>query len=277
MIHEEPFFFRNSADRRLFGVFHRGTASHALSESRTVLVYCHPLFEEKLEAHRVGVNFARRAARDGFDLLRFDYYGDGDSEGVFQDTSAETRIADIHSAISEIRRRTGSTRLVLIGSRMGATLALVAAERSSDVTAVVAWAPILNVGEYLYDFLRSNLTAQLATYKKILEDRKALLRRIKEGGMVNVEGYLLTRRFYEEGAAIEIDKCRPFLTVPVLAVAISSRVIRTEGLERFAEFNPQASITVASIQESEFWNPQKIVYPACEELFGRTLGWIQSV
>jgi len=92
---ETPLFFQGSHSR-LFGVLHE-PASHA--PGRLPFVFCHPFGEEKLWAHRVFVTFARTLAGRGHVVLRFDYMGNGDSEGPFERSSVSTALDDITVAI----------------------------------------------------------------------------------------------------------------------------------------------------------------------------------
>ena len=93
-MNETPFFFDGNG-YRLFGVVH----DPEVEANSRGFVFCHPFAEEKLWTHRVFVNFARSLAQKGYHVLRFDYMGHGDSEGEFSDSSVETRLADIHSAV----------------------------------------------------------------------------------------------------------------------------------------------------------------------------------
>ena len=99
---ETPFFFPNGSTS-LFGVFHEPPGP----SSKSAFVFCHPWGEEKLWAHRGFVSFARTLAADGHPVLRFDYMGNGDSDGEFADSTLQTALADVRAAIAEVRRRSG--------------------------------------------------------------------------------------------------------------------------------------------------------------------------
>lgn len=74
-------------------------------------------------SHRQFVLLARRLARAGFPVLRFDCRGMGDSSG--QSRTFETLDDDIGAAIAELRRRTAaSLPVVLVGLCDGASAAL---------------------------------------------------------------------------------------------------------------------------------------------------------
>ncbi len=92
-----------------------------------------------------------RALRDsGWDVLRFDRLRDGDTL-----SSSSRRLVDI---VADLKQR-GYRRIVLAGQSFGAFLALMAADESDDVDAVVATAPAA-FGDYqeYYDTWRLNAT-----------------------------------------------------------------------------------------------------------------------
>ena len=136
---ETPFYFPNG-QRSLFGIFHAPGTSIAQS----AFVFCHPFGEEKLWTHRVFVSFARQLAADGHPVLRFDYTGNGDSDGSFSETSVRTAIADVDAAVSHMRTVRGVTQINLLGLRFGATVAALAAEELSAIDRLVLWAPIVD-------------------------------------------------------------------------------------------------------------------------------------
>ena len=124
----EPLYFPRGA-ARLFGWLHLPPA--AVQASGTGLVICKPFGYEALCGHRGLRAFAEMAAALGVPALRFDYLGSGDSANI--DPSAdqiETWCRDILAAVDELRARTGVTRVCLLGFRLGALLATLAAARS---------------------------------------------------------------------------------------------------------------------------------------------------
>jgi pimeloyl-ACP methyl ester carboxylesterase len=95
-------------------------------------------------------------SRLGFHVLRFDYFGCGDSEGDFEQGSLARWTKDIHSAIAEVRSRSRLTRVSLIGLRIGATLALKAAFDSPYADSIIVWQPIFDGKLYLEDLAENH-------------------------------------------------------------------------------------------------------------------------
>ncbi|MEZ5283257.1 MAG: alpha/beta hydrolase, partial [Vicinamibacterales bacterium] len=183
---ETPLFFQGSGDYTLFGVLHRPAQPDPV---RPAFVFCHPLGEEKLWAHRVFVAYARELAAAGYPVLRFDLMGNGDSGGRFGELSVTAARDDIRLAMDEARRLTGAAQVSLLGLRLGATLASLVAETTTDLRHLILWAPSLDGDRYLQDLLRINVMTQMATYKQVRQERPELVAEMQQGRTVNVDGY----------------------------------------------------------------------------------------
>lgn len=142
-----PLYFGTST-ARLFGVYHPAESAHHRSCG---VVICAPFGHEYIRAHRLLRQLAVQLSRGGFHVLRFDYLGCGDSAGDAEHGSPSQWIADIATAIDELRDTSEVRRVCLVGLRLGATLAASAANQRDDVDAVVLWDPILDGGRYLED------------------------------------------------------------------------------------------------------------------------------
>jgi pimeloyl-ACP methyl ester carboxylesterase len=141
-----PFYFGPSQGP-LFGVYHEATGGRP-SRSRGV-VLCHPYGHEYIRAHRAFRNLADDLSRRGWHVLRFDYSGTGDSSGEAIETGIARSIADINQAVDELKDMSGVAQVSLVGLRIGATLAALAASQRSDVGTLVAWDPVTSGAAYL--------------------------------------------------------------------------------------------------------------------------------
>lgn len=146
-----PLFFGEST-RRLFGVY---TPAHAKGGKPRGVVLCHPWGAEYLRAHRSLCQLGRLLAESGIHVLRFDYFGTGDSAGDMTDGDLEGWQADIETAIDELKDTAGLQRVGLVGLRLGATLAArVAQARRKDVDALVLWDPVVQGDAHLAELRR---------------------------------------------------------------------------------------------------------------------------
>jgi alpha-beta hydrolase superfamily lysophospholipase len=185
----QPIYFP-SGEHQLFGWLHHPSDANA---SGWGVVVCKPFGYEALCAHRSVRAFADAAAALGMPVLRFDYAGTGDSVDIDASMDqVELWTRDIASAVAALRRRSGVTRVCLLGFRLGALLAVLAS-RQCPVDALALVAPVLSGRKYLREIRTLQLAADAAaqaapsTAGKPVESAAA-----GAGGGMEVSGYLLS-------------------------------------------------------------------------------------
>lgn len=92
---------------------------------------------------------ASRLAQAGFHVLRFDYFGTGDSAGEGEDADLDRWVDDVGTAVEEARELSESTVVSLVGLRLGATLAALLGSQRGGIKRTVLWAPIVSGADYL--------------------------------------------------------------------------------------------------------------------------------
>jgi hypothetical protein len=275
---ETPFFFARE-DARLFGILHLppGTAKPL------AFVMSHPFGEEKLWSHRVFVSCARALAAHGHAVLRFDYFGAGDSSGLSADASLESHREDLRAAIGALEQRAPAIEQIgLIGLRMGATFAALLAESNVSPrlagAPLVLWDPILDGDAYFQELLRSNLSTQLAVYGKVVDNREVLTARIRAGGSVNVDGYEIGKGLLDScGVSTLLTTDAKRHAGPALIVQIAATEAQKERAELKALAASYGQGTLARAAEQPFWREIKPFYPRASQLQELTLRWLDEV
>jgi len=265
---EEPFFFEGGSNR-LFGVAH--TPDGSTADSGFILI--HPFAEEKLWSHRVFVNFAREAAARGFSVLRFDLAGHGDSEGQSEDCTIASYLADIESAKNKFQASFPDvTSFGLVGLRLGATLACLSAARSADLSNLILWEPIQNGARYMQELLRINLSTQLAVYGSIKDNREALVEKMKRGALTNVDGYLISREFFDGCTDIDLTQLSlEHTTTPTLVAQIAPNIRQKDRQELVELADRLPNGTFLKVEEPPFWREIKPFSSRANNLIGATL------
>lgn len=203
-----PILF-GSRERPLFGV-----VSPACGQRRMRgIVICGPIGEEYQRAHRALRVLAQFLARDGHDVLRFDYFGTGDSAGEGFEMDMGGAVADAVSAVEEIGDVAAVTRCTLVGLRAGAAIAAQAANRVHQVDRVVLWDPVTDGEEYAASML-ADATPLPGNH----------------GGGLNVRGFLFSRGLIEEIARIDVSTYT--LASPEVLIVISEDRPRHHELAR---------------------------------------------
>ena len=155
-------FFFGSPERQLFGALH--PARGAASRHEGVLM-CNPFGQEAVRAHRLYRVIAERLARSGFDVLRFDYYGTGDSAGADADGELEGWARDVVTADQELKRRVHPQSITWLGARLGATVAASATAKSARAPdKLILWEPVFNGARYLQTLRQAHVEALESSY-----------------------------------------------------------------------------------------------------------------
>lgn len=113
------------------------------------IVMCHGFTGQRMEAHFLFVKAARELCAAGFNVLRFDFRGSGESDGRFRDMTASREIEDALQALQVMRTEptVDADRVGLIGLSLGGLVAACTAARDGDVRALVLWSAVADMGE----------------------------------------------------------------------------------------------------------------------------------
>jgi alpha-beta hydrolase superfamily lysophospholipase len=135
--------------RRVFA-WHHPAQPHVRRGAAVVL--CPPLGYDYICVYRTWRILAGRLAALGFDAIRFDYDGTGDSAGDPEEPGRpEAWLRSIEHAMTEARELTGSSAVALVGLRLSATLAIQAATARGGVDRLVLWSPFRSGRAYVHE------------------------------------------------------------------------------------------------------------------------------
>lgn len=188
-----PFFF-GSSDRALYGVYN---PPKARGRTQSGVVLCAPFGMEYMRSHRAFRQLTSLLNREGHHVLRFDYFGTGDSAGSGEEGSVEQWSRDVDTAIDELRDTTSLDRVSLVGLRFGGLLAAGVAARRKDLDRVVLWDPVVRGEQYVREMLVSEgaLSANGAG---------GPISAVK--GTVGIAGFPLTERLRAEMETVDLTR-----------------------------------------------------------------------
>ncbi len=183
-----PLHFGDS-DRKLYGVFHHPEQRAANAPAVLLL---NPFGEEAIRSFRIFKQLAERLARAGRPVLRFDYYGTGDSEGDCETVDFDGMIRDAATAQEELEALSGARRFVWVGLGLGGAVALRAAiETAARPTQLFLWDPVLSGADYLAGLRR----AHIATLSAALDLPQSRIEREIPEEISEALGFCLPDRF----------------------------------------------------------------------------------
>lgn len=186
-----PIFF-GRAPRSLFGVYHPPKAAQARG---TGVVLCYPFGQEYMRAHRAYRQMALLLSKAGFHVLRFDYYGTGDSSGDAMDVSLTQWVEDARAAADELKETAEVKRVAFVGLRLGAAVAALAAEGRDDVDQVALWDPAVTGAAYLAEILEERTDSVGNSRNSVRAD-----------GVVGVLGFPITEALRRDLAPLDLRK-----------------------------------------------------------------------
>lgn len=135
--HREAVVFPNRNALKLFGILHRPVD---VPEREVGVIFLSPGVKSRVAPHRLYVKMTESLLRQGYPVLRFDFFGLGDSEGELP----EKELADLYATVQDGRyiddtlcamdwmeERLGLKQFVLAGLCGGALTGLFAAAKDS--------------------------------------------------------------------------------------------------------------------------------------------------
>lgn len=145
---------------------------YSAGPSRRAVVMCGTLGYEQISAYRGWRRLAADLAAAGHPTLRFDYPGEGDSADPAI-AEIDTLVAAIRRAVRFLREQAKAEEIVLIGLRLGATLATLAAEEGG-IDRLVLLAPFASGRAYLREMtIRAKTIDQLPDGRPFPQDPAA--------------------------------------------------------------------------------------------------------
>jgi len=152
----QPLFF-GSIGQGLFGQYHPANGGSA----QGALLICAPFGHEDLCAYRSLRALAHAAAQAGTATLRFDYAGCGNSAPLGEDVDELGAWVDsIIEAARTLRALSGASRVTVLGVRLGATLATLAAPRINGLSDLIAVAPVVSGRAYLRELKALHMASE---------------------------------------------------------------------------------------------------------------------
>ncbi len=257
-----PFFF-GSENAQLLGVHHE--ARRAVGPVRAAVI-CPPIGQEYIRTNWGLRLLAKQLARKNIHVLRFDFAGHGDSYGSPQDIdSLSLWERDIDLAANWLQTTVGVDKVMLIGLRLGGTLAMNVALDHPAVHSIVAWEPVTCGSVYLQELRRIHRQMTDLWYRPT--------RTINDNTSEEILGTVYHRR-----ALVEIEKLKfacDECNLPQLIIDLESRLARFNhsepSLQKAIGVNDEYDWTRFESLESAWLRPQttRLITSMIDDMFNR--------
>lgn len=223
------------------------------------------------------VNFARLLCEHGYAVMRFDYKGYGDSEGLFEEATIDSMTDDTNNAIQFLHEKVRIEKFCLLGARLGGTIAALVAQKNLNIKGLVLWDPIIDGYPYIYRCLRTNLAMQTLRHKKVLFNRDKLIEMILAGELVNIDGYLIGSGLYCSIKDINIkDQIHELPEKLLIARVAEKELPEGNDLLEFVGRLKEAGkdVVVVEAKDAFSWESQRYYRPKPTQIFEPSLIWV---
>jgi putative redox protein len=173
---------------------------------------------------------------EGFKVLRFDFSGNGQSEGNFSDSLYSKQVEDIKTAASFISAQ-GVSWIGVAGHSMGAVVALLAASQMDEIKAICTLAA---------------KASALQSFHFLNQDQIQALQRTGRVNFVSRGRTLeLTEAFFADAAKYDLTTILPSLPQPLLVVhGDKDEIIPVENAHRLHQYK-RVNCELAIIPEAD--------------------------
>jgi pimeloyl-ACP methyl ester carboxylesterase len=278
--HEQAKFFVNRQGANLFSIMHEPRGEKRVEN--TGIVFCHPVGWEKQYSYRAYAQFGRHLADSGYYCLRFDAQGFGDSDGELVDATIASQVDDTLDAIELLREETSCTRFVLIGVRLGAAVAALAAVDDSvreNIDGLVLVSPVTNGKNYWREWLRSMRLGRMSLGQSSVKTSE-LLAMLECEGAVEMDGEFVSRSFVEDLKSVDLASQISAFRGACLISELQSGGSDPKNLDSLVNALKARDVRVSSsrAEPKEFW-VLKSRYEGYlpRDLYGRTREWLEEV
>jgi len=275
-----PSITRFGPDGRCHGVLHLPDG-----QPRGGFVMCPPFGEEAKCAYRTMYELACLAAERGWAVLRFDYFGTGNSTGGFEDFAPSRALEDVRSAIARLRQDCPGP-IGALGLGLGAALALDAAAQAPSPTApaapqfLILWQPLINGEEFYKLNIKRQLVRQMLTHGKARARSAAATAsgpadaRPAQDDIIDLDGYGLRKTAANQLKAINL-LVPPRANLPAtLLLQISYTTAPASDIQALAGSTTPPLTTQAVVCEP-FW--KRIGFVNAAPVFDTTLEWLERL
>lgn len=221
-----------------------------------------PFAEEMNKSRHMIANMAHKSASHGYNVLIFDLFGTGDSQGDFGESSWETWLEDIGIVLDWLYNKNIKT-VTIIALRTGALFAeSILHNVKLNIDKLIFWQPVSNGGLFLNQFIRLKLAADMVADSKTRISAKDIKLQLENGESVEIAGYMLNPALFIPMTEQKITELKQ-VTCPDIhwyEVAPSLEQTFTPASMRVIDELKASGLTIQTrpLQGPQFWSTAEI-------------------
>jgi len=207
--------FKNSRGLTLSGVFHPAKGQ----ERKQWVMLSHGMLSTKDSRKHVSMSLA--LSELGFNVFRFDFSGQGESEGESSIITYSNGMDDLLCAIDLMEKR-GAEKFILIGSSMGSAVSMLTSAQKGDKVATMA--------------LMASVTKTGMIWEAMSDEER---QQWKDEGYFVFHGNKVAIDLIEDGRTVDLAACLKNFKGPVLFVhGENDELIPFDQLSSFTKLHP---------------------------------------
>ncbi|CAD7695713.1 unnamed protein product [Ostreobium quekettii] len=236
--------FKNRFNENLVGIF-------VESQSPSAVILCHGFASHKDWPHYplVAAELAKRSVCS----LRFDFSGNGESQGVFEFGNYAKEVGEVRAAVEYVRGQLGKKVVGLAGHSKGGNVVLLYTSQHDDVPLVVNIAGRFEMTRGIAERFGADIFQKLEKHGKVEMTQRL---RPEEGGGGQFK-WTLTKQSMAERMNTDMEAAaRKIKLSEVLTVhGTADQVIPVEDSQRFSECIKPHSLFTIDDANHNFANP----------------------
>ncbi len=138
---DEPVSFKDEQGHRISAILSRPS-----EPSTKAVVLCHGFLSSKNST--TNKTLTRMLNESGLATFRFDFFGQGESEGPFEDITVSLAVGQAQAAVALVRSQ-GYDSIGLVGSSFGGLVAILATASLQDIACLALKCPVVDFAEEL--------------------------------------------------------------------------------------------------------------------------------
>lgn len=225
-------------------VFHFGVAQRGLlgirhcsgPDAHAAVLICAPLLQEGIRCQRALWSLSETLMIAGVDVLRFDWFGSGDSAGDSDGIDVPGLVDDLRTAESTLRSCCATSDVRLLGLRSAVLPLLAYASTCREPVDLVLWAPVLDGRELVAGWREQ--------HRRQLDDVGRYLRAGTRSDDDELLGFVLSRRLLDGLEALQADK----LVLPAGSRILLAQWQPSPGTDAFVRAQRDAGVLIELLQ-----------------------------
>jgi len=183
---------------------HLYTVLHQVEDPLARVLLVGPFASERHNSYLPWARWARYLAARRIEVLRYDYRGVGESDGVFEEMTFGDWSEDVRLLAEWLKNRSPNVPLLLHGLELGALLAGRAFDGGTG-DALLLWSPPATANQALRStLLRWVGLEQLLKYSEERKTASDYIRRLEQGTPIEVEGYQWSARLWRDSFEFDL-------------------------------------------------------------------------